>query len=143
LSAFERLPPRTVQGEGAKRARARDAAVYKQTLARLVRKHEWLAEWVANCLKLLNGRAGDPASFDALDSLIGRQAYRLTNWRVASDDVNYRRFFDVNTLAALRMEQLPVFEATHRLVLRWLRSGQLAGLRIDHPDGLSDPQQYF
>jgi (1->4)-alpha-D-glucan 1-alpha-D-glucosylmutase len=117
--------------------------VYKQTLARLARKHEWLVEWIAACLAQLNGKVGDPASFDALDALISRQAYRLTNWRVASDDVNYRRFFDVNTLAGLRMEQLAVFEATHRLVLRWLRSGQLSGLRIDHPDGLSDPQQYF
>ena len=143
LGSFGRLPPRTVQDEAAKRARARDAAVYKQSLARLARKHAWLVEWIAACLKQLNGRMGDPASFDALDALISRQAYRLTNWRVASDDVNYRRFFDVNTLAGLRMEQLGVFEATHRLVLRWLRSGQLSGLRIDHPDGLSDPQQYF
>jgi (1->4)-alpha-D-glucan 1-alpha-D-glucosylmutase len=143
LSSFGRLPGRDVQDESAKRARSRDAAVYKQTLARLARRHEWLAEWIAACLTQLNGRAGDPASFDALDRLISRQAYRLTNWRVASDDVNYRRFFDVNTLAGLRMEQLSVFEATHRLVLRWLRNGQLAGLRIDHPDGLSDPQQYF
>ncbi|MEJ6023052.1 malto-oligosyltrehalose synthase [Ramlibacter sp. PS4R-6] len=143
LGSFERLPPRTVQDESGKRARSRDAAVYKQTLARLVRKHDWLADWVANCLKHLNGHVGNAASFDALDALISRQAYRLTNWRVASDDVNYRRFFDVNTLAGLRMEQHSVFEATHRLVLRWLRNGQLSGLRIDHPDGLSDPQQYF
>lgn len=143
LSSFGRLPPRDVQDESSKHARARDAAVYKQTLGRLARRHEWLAEWIAACLGRLNGRVGDPASFDTLDRLISRQAYRLTNWRVASDDVNYRRFFDVNTLAGLRMEQLGVFEATHRLVLRWLRGGQLSGLRIDHPDGLSDPQQYF
>jgi len=143
LSALGRLPPRHETDESARRARSRDGAVYKQTLARLARKNEWFAEWIALCLKRLNGNAGDPSSFDALDALISRQAYRLTNWRVASDDVNYRRFFDVNTLAGLRMEQLSVFEATHRLVLRWLRGGQLSGLRIDHPDGLSDPQQYF
>ncbi|HVE53032.1 MAG TPA: malto-oligosyltrehalose synthase, partial [Ramlibacter sp.] len=71
------------------------------------------------------------------------QAYRLADWRVASDDVNYRRFFDVNTLAALRMERREVFEATHRKVLHWLQDGMLSGLRIDHPDGLSDPQAYF
>jgi len=117
--------------------------VHKQALARLARTHEWLAAWIAHCLARINGRVGAPTSLDELDTLISRQAYRLTNWRVASDDVNYRRFFDVNTLAALRMEQLSVFEATHRLVLRWLRNGQLTGLRIDHPDGLSDPQQYF
>ena len=143
LASFGRLPPRTVQDEAAKRARSRDSAVYKQALARLVRKHDWVREWMDACLKHLNGHVGDPSSYDALDALINRQAYRLTNWRVASDDVNYRRFFDVNTLAGLRMEQMSVFEATHRLVLRWLRNGQLSGLRIDHPDGLSDPQQYF
>ncbi|HEY8047602.1 MAG TPA: malto-oligosyltrehalose synthase, partial [Ramlibacter sp.] len=143
LASFGRLPPRTVQDESAKHARSRDAAVYKQTLARLARKQAWLVEWIEACLKQFNGTVGEPSTFDALDALISRQAYRLTNWRVASDDVNYRRFFDVNTLAGLRMEQLSVFEATHRLVLRWLRGGQLTGLRIDHPDGLSDPQQYF
>jgi (1->4)-alpha-D-glucan 1-alpha-D-glucosylmutase len=143
LSSLRALPPRDAQDESAKRARSRDAAVYKQTLARLARRHEWLAHWIAACVDQLNGRIGEPSSFDALDQLISRQAYRLTNWRVASDDVNYRRFFDVNTLAGIRMEQPAVFEATHRLVLRWLRGGQVAGLRIDHPDGLSDPQQYF
>ncbi|HTH78616.1 MAG TPA: 4-alpha-glucanotransferase, partial [Ramlibacter sp.] len=143
LSSLRALPPRDVQDESAKRARSRDAAVYKQSLARLARRHEWLAEWIAACVDRLNGRVGEPSSFDALDRLISRQAYRLTNWRVASDDVNYRRFFDVNTLAGIRMELPAVFEATHRLVLRWLRGGQVAGLRIDHPDGLSDPQQYF
>ena len=143
LASFKRLPPRTVQDESARRARSRDVAVNKHALGRLARENPWLLDWIAACLKRLNGHVGDPASFDLLDALISRQAFRLTNWRVASDDVNYRRFFDVNTLAGLRMEQLPVFEATHRLVLRWLRGGQLAGLRIDHPDGLSDPQQYF
>ncbi|MBA3771931.1 MAG: malto-oligosyltrehalose synthase [Ramlibacter sp.] len=143
LDAFARLPGRGTLAEASRRARCRDAAVYKGNLARLVRKHEWLANWLEVCLKRLNGNAGDPASFDDLDRLIGRQAYRLANWRVASDDVNYRRFFDVNTLAGLKMEQPGVFEATHRLVLRWLQAGRLVGLRIDHPDGLSDPQQYF
>ena len=143
LDAFAHLPERDTQDESLRRARSRDSSVHKQALARLAREHEWLANWIAQCLKRLNGQAGDPASFDPLDRLIARQAYRLADWRVASDDVNYRRFFDVNTLAALRMEQPSVFEATHRLVLRWLQAGQLSGLRIDHPDGLSDPQQYF
>ncbi|MEO8652616.1 MAG: malto-oligosyltrehalose synthase [Ramlibacter sp.] len=143
LDALAKLPPRDVTNEASRRERLRDAALHKKSLARLAQQHEWLARWIANCLLLLNGRVGDAASFDALDRLIERQAYRLANWRVASDDVNYRRFFDVNTLAALRMEQPSVFEATHRLVLRWLQDGQLAALRIDHPDGLSDPQQYF
>ncbi len=80
---------------------------------------------------------------DALHELLERQAYRLAHWRVAADEVNYRRFFDVNDLAALRMENAEVFGATHRLILELLQAGQVAGLRIDHPDGLFDPARYF
>jgi (1->4)-alpha-D-glucan 1-alpha-D-glucosylmutase len=143
IDAFAKLPPRDVQDETQRRARVRDTAIHKKNLGRLAQQHGWLAGWIRDCMKHLNGQPGEPASFDALDRLIARQAYRLADWRAASDDVNYRRFFDVNTLAALRMEQAAVFEATHRLLLRWLQGGQVAALRIDHPDGLSDPQQYF
>jgi len=83
------------------------------------------------------------ASADALHDLLEAQAYRLAYWRVASDEINYRRFFDVNDLAALRMENEAVFEATHRLVLELIRARKIDGLRIDHPDGLYDPAQYF
>lgn len=141
LDAFGRLPTRDQPEEGDKRAR--DSAVFKRSLARLASRHEWFMRWTDACLRHLNGQAGNPDSFDALDRLISAQAYRLADWRVASDDVNYRRFFDVNTLAALRMERPEVFEATHRKVLHWLQDGWLSGLRIDHPDGLSDPQAYF
>ena len=140
LDAFARLPSRDDVAEGERRAR--DAAVYKRSLARLVARHAWLANWTQACIQHFNGQPGQPRSFDALDALIAKQAYRLADWRVASDDVNYRRFFDVNTLAALRMERPEVFEATHRKVLRWVQDGWIDGLRIDHPDGLSDPQAY-
>jgi (1->4)-alpha-D-glucan 1-alpha-D-glucosylmutase len=78
-----------------------------------------------------------------LHALLERQAYRLAYWRVAADDINYRRFFDVNDLAALRQEDAEVFEATHDLVLRLAADGKVDGLRIDHSDGLHDPAQYF
>ena len=78
-----------------------------------------------------------------LHALLERQAYRLAYWRVAADDINYRRFFDVNDLAALRQEDEEVFEATHDLVLRLAADGKVDGLRIDHSDGLYDPAQYF
>jgi (1->4)-alpha-D-glucan 1-alpha-D-glucosylmutase len=143
LDAFGRLPSRDTTDPDARRARVRDTAVYKRSFARLAARHEWLSQWIAGCVQRLNGQAGDAASFDALDALISRQAYRLADWRVASDDVNYRRFFDVNTLAALRMERDDVFEATHQKVLEWVQNGWITGLRIDHPDGLSDPRQYF
>jgi (1->4)-alpha-D-glucan 1-alpha-D-glucosylmutase len=143
LDAFGRLPSRDDPQPEARRSRVRDSAVYKRQLARLASRHDWLARWIEACVQHLNGHAGDPSSFDALEKLIDAQAYRLADWRVASDDINYRRFFDVNTLGALRMERPEVFEATHRKVLHWLQDGLLTGLRIDHPDGLSDPQGYF
>ena len=90
-----------------------------------------------------NGTPGNPESFDHLDDLLMAQSYRLAYWRVAPDEINYRRFFDINDLAALSMERPEVFNSTHELILQWLGSGQLQGLRIDHPDGLCDPKQYF
>ena len=98
---------------------------------------------VEQAIARLNGMPGDAASFDALDELLSRQHYRLAYWRVAPDEINYRRFFDINDLAALSMERAEVFEATHALIFRLLEEGKLAGLRIDHPDGLFDPAQYF
>jgi (1->4)-alpha-D-glucan 1-alpha-D-glucosylmutase len=143
LDALRRLPGRNDTEAASRRTRLRDCTVFKRQLARLAARLEWLSHWIAACVRHLNGQPGEPGSFDALDALIQAQAYRLADWRVASDDVNYRRFFDVNTLAALRMERPEVFENTHRKVLHWLQDGWLAGLRIDHPDGLSDPQGYF
>ncbi|HEX6349983.1 MAG TPA: malto-oligosyltrehalose synthase [Candidatus Dormibacteraeota bacterium] len=82
-------------------------------------------------------------SRDRLDGLLDRQNYRLARWRMAGHDLDYRRFFDINSLVGVRVEDERVFEATHGLVLGWLASGVLDGLRIDHPDGLRDPEQYF
>jgi (1->4)-alpha-D-glucan 1-alpha-D-glucosylmutase len=78
-----------------------------------------------------------------LEELVDRQWYRLAWWRVADDELNYRRFFDVDTLAALRVEDPQVFAATHALLLDLVASGALQGLRIDHPDGLADPRGYL
>ncbi|MEZ0165209.1 malto-oligosyltrehalose synthase [Kineococcus sp. LSe6-4] len=78
-----------------------------------------------------------------LEELVDRQWYRLAHWRVADEELNYRRFFDVDTLAAVRVEDPEVFEATHRLLLELVHEGSLQGLRIDHPDGLADPRGYL
>ena len=79
----------------------------------------------------------------ALPDLLARQWYRLAWWRVADDELNYRRFFDVDTLAAVRVEDPVVFDATHTLIERLVLDGSLTGLRIDHPDGLADPRAYL
>src|SRR5208337_491781 len=94
-------------------------------------------------VEALNGNPDDPSSFEQLHELIKAQAFRLANWRVASDDINYRRFFDTNDLAGIRMENENVFQATHRLILQLISEGKVDGLRLDHPDGLYDPAQYF
>src|SRR5262249_30352151 len=101
--------------------------------------HEFLAENV----RIFNGKRGEPASFDLLEALLLEQAYRLAYWRVAADEINFRRFFDINELAAICMERPEVFEATHGLILRLLEQGVIDGLRIDHPDGLYDPVAYL
>jgi (1->4)-alpha-D-glucan 1-alpha-D-glucosylmutase len=89
-----------------------------------------------------NGTPGEPDSFLALHRILEDQAYRLAYWRVASSEINYRRFFDINELAGLRMEVGEVFEATHRLLLRLLAEGKVQGVRLDHIDGLFDPAGY-
>ena len=90
-----------------------------------------------------NGTPDDPHSFDRLDKLLDAQVYRLSHWKAAADEINYRRFFDVNELAAVCMEEPGVFEESHRLVFDLLARGDVDGLRIDHIDGLYDPPEYL
>lgn len=97
---------------------------------------------VESALSALNGRPGEPETWRALDALIRRQNWRVASFRVAADDINYRRFFNVNDLAGLRMEQREVFEATHRWLAARLADGTLDGVRLDHVDGLLDPAAY-
>jgi (1->4)-alpha-D-glucan 1-alpha-D-glucosylmutase len=94
-------------------------------------------------LARFNGIPGQAGSFDALHELLEDQAYRLAYWRTASHEINYRRFFDVNTLAGLRVEDPDVFSSIHRLLAELIRDGRVTGVRIDHPDGLFDPARYF
>jgi (1->4)-alpha-D-glucan 1-alpha-D-glucosylmutase len=94
-------------------------------------------------LARLNGKAGDSASFNELHALIDMQHYRLAYWRVGPHEINYRRFFDVTALVSVRVEDEHVFKASHQFIFELLRSGAVAGLRVDHPDGLRDPQTYF
>lgn len=96
-----------------------------------------------NLLRRFNGKAGKPNSFDLLDNLLNRQYYRLAHWQVASEEINYRRFFDINELAALRMEDDRVFKTYHQLLFNLIKEGKVQGVRVDHPDGLYDPPAYF
>ncbi len=123
--------------------RHRNKEVGKRTLARLCRNNAEIKRFVEENVILFNGVVGRVESFDLLHLLLEEQAYRLAFWRVAADEINYRRFFDINDLAGLRMEEIEVFNQTHGLILDLVATGRLDGLRIDHPDGLYDPLAYF
>ncbi len=143
VAAFGHLPPRDATGTDAVAERSRDKEVHKGRLAQLARGHPPLAEAIERAVRTVNGVAGERDSFVTLDELLTAQGYRLAYWRVAADEVNYRRFFHINDLAALRVENEEVFEATHRFVLALAAEGRIDGLRIDHPDGLYHPTEYF
>ncbi|WP_295878952.1 malto-oligosyltrehalose synthase [uncultured Thiohalocapsa sp.] len=143
VTAFGNLPPRDALDADALAARRRDKALHKRRLAELCAAHADLHRYVQDCLRDFNGAADYPADTARLHDLLEAQAYRLAHWRVAADEINYRRFFDINDLAALRMEHPAAFDAVHELVLSLIGEGCIAGLRIDHPDGLYDPAAYF
>src|SRR5262245_17853367 len=94
-------------------------------------------------LRAYRAASDRPDAVIALHYLLERQHYRLAHWRLAGSEINYRRFFDITSLAGLRVEHRPTFDAVHGLVRRLIAQGQLQGLRLDHIDGLYDPQQYF
>jgi (1->4)-alpha-D-glucan 1-alpha-D-glucosylmutase len=123
--------------------RDREKEVIKRRLAALTSASARVHTHVADAVRILNGVAGCAPSFDALDRLLGEQAYRLAHWRVAGEEINYRRFFDINELAAIRMEDPCVFELVHAFPFDLIRRGCLDGMRIDHVDGLFDPGDYL
>jgi malto-oligosyltrehalose synthase len=143
ITAFSHLPSRHEINNDRITERNRDKEIHKRRLAELCARVTEISACLHASVKTINGDPADPSSFEDLHELIKAQAFRLANWRVAADDINYRRFFDTNDLAGIRVENEAVFEATHRLVLRLVADGKADGLRIDHPDGLYDPAQYF
>jgi (1->4)-alpha-D-glucan 1-alpha-D-glucosylmutase len=143
ITGFRNLPSRDEGSPERQVERRRDKEVHKRHLAGLVEHCSDIALFLEENLHTFNGTAEESSSFDQLHHLIEAQAYRLTFWRVASDEINYRRFFDINDLAGLSMENDEVFDATHQLLLRLVKEGKLDGLRLDHPDGLYDPEAYF
>lgn len=118
-------------------ARHRDKEVIRTLIERLSNEVPFIGEIIDKAVDSVNRNP------DALHDLLEHQNYRLAYWRTAEQELGYRRFFDVNTLIGLRAENARVFADTHALILTWLREGILDGVRIDHPDGLRDPRQYF
>ncbi len=143
LTAMRRLPGRGEVSRASRVERAREKEVIKRRLAALTRESRPVRDHIARAVSLFNGVRSDPRSFDRLDDLLGAQAYRLAHWRVAAEEINYRRFFDINELAAIRMEDPAVFARVHAFPYELLREGLLDGFRIDHVDGLFDPGDYL
>ncbi|HEY8555284.1 MAG TPA: malto-oligosyltrehalose synthase [Burkholderiales bacterium] len=138
ISAFRNLPGRGEREPDRVIERARDKEVHKKRLVELCAAEPRLREHIERVV----ARYNEPP-WDALHELLENQAYRVAYWRTASDEINYRRFFDINDLAALRMEAPQAFYTTHRLISELIAQGKVNGLRVDHPDGLYDPPAYY
>ncbi len=143
LTSLERLPTRTETNPDRVKERLREKEVIRRRLRRLVQECPPLDGLLAEELARLNGRRGDPRSFDRLEALLAEQGYRLCHWKVAADEINFRRFFDVNELAAIRIEDPAVFAAVHGKVRALVESGTATGVRVDHVDGMYDPAGYL
>ncbi|HEX2092065.1 MAG TPA: malto-oligosyltrehalose synthase [Longimicrobiaceae bacterium] len=145
VTALEHLPPRKSTDAASIAERRRERIVSRRRLQALYDDPESGAvrRAIDVAVERFNGEPGDSSSFDRLDALLADQAYRLAHWRVAAEEINYRRFFDVNDLAGVRVELPEVFQVTHRLILHLVREGKVTGLRIDHPDGLFHPRDYL
>jgi (1->4)-alpha-D-glucan 1-alpha-D-glucosylmutase len=142
ITALENLPSR-VETEPAKLAeRVREKRIIRERLIKLCETDPSVLQAIQSAVAEWQD-GSDPKNLDRLDALISEQPYRLSYWRVAAEEINYRRFFDVNSLAAIRVELPEVFEATHRLLLELFADGSLDGVRIDHIDGLARPAQYL
>ncbi len=143
LTALEYLPRRTETDPERIKERAREKEIIKKRLERRCAEAPPVLRAIEKAIEKINGHVGNPRSFDRLDELLNAQSYRLAFWRVAAEEINYRRFFDVNDLAAIREELPEVFDAAHKLLFELVASGAVNGLRIDHPDGLYRPLEYF
>jgi (1->4)-alpha-D-glucan 1-alpha-D-glucosylmutase len=143
ITAFEILPGREGLSKEDRSRRDLGKELCKQQLSSFCESHPRVREFIEENVAQINVDEDDSASAKDLHDLLERQAYRLAYWKTASDEINYRRFFDINDLAGLRQEREEVFDATHKLILDLVGEGKVQGLRVDHPDGLRDPKGYF
>jgi len=143
ITSLEHLPGPGEQDPEKQGERRREKEIVKKRLSALCLESQKIEGFLEEIVAIFNGTAGDAHSFDLLDSLLQEQAYRLSYWRVATEEINYRRFFDINGLAAIRMENPAVFEQTHSLLFRLIREKKVTGVRLDHVDGLYDPLSYL
>jgi (1->4)-alpha-D-glucan 1-alpha-D-glucosylmutase len=143
ITALSHLADSTETDDARIRERQREKEIVKKRLSTLLGASPEAAQAIQETLLEINGERGHPRSFDRLERLLESEAYRLSFWRVAMDEINYRRFFDINELAAIRVEDPEVFSPVHALIFDLVSQGHVTGLRVDHPDGLYEPEKYF
>jgi len=146
LYMLKYIPAQQTQGEEAStqgRERYDQISFIKRMLWELWNGSEEVQAFIQQNIETFNGEPGRPDSFDLLDDLLGEQFFRLAYWKVGNEELNYRRFFTVNELICLRVEDASVFHAVHEYILKLVKAGKITGLRIDHIDGLYDPTAYL
>ena len=143
LSGLRNLPSHNSSDGDLVRQRRRAVTSLTVAWKELMEKSPELQQIADRAAAAMNGHVGDPRSFDRLHRLLEEQVYRLANWRVSGEEINYRRFFDVNDLIGLSMENPRVFAATHQLLRHLLADDMVQGVRVDHCDGLLNPRQYM
>jgi (1->4)-alpha-D-glucan 1-alpha-D-glucosylmutase len=143
ITALDRLPGAGKTTPEKSEERIPEKNVNRDRLQRLWDESSPIRQHIQTNLKLFNGTKGQADSFDPLHQLLEKQVYRLSNWRTAAHEINYRRFFDVNHLVGIRVEIPEVFHQTHSLILKLIGEGKISGLRLDHIDGLFNPAAYF
>jgi len=142
-TAISHMPHASETAPASRQERGREKEIIKRRLGELCTRSAEVRDAIEVALVAKNPSAVGHGDIEWLDALLADQNYRLAYWRVATEEINYRRFFDINELAAIRMEDPRVFEATHSLVLELVGRGAVTGLRLDHTDGLYEPQAYF
>ncbi|MGC2696161.1 MAG: malto-oligosyltrehalose synthase [Candidatus Angelobacter sp.] len=143
LGGLRNLPSHCVTDGDAVRQRRRTIPSLLQALKEVMARPPEAREFRDKAVELVNGHPGDPRSFDSIHRMLEAQVYRLAHWRVSGEEINYRRFFDVNDLIGLSMENPRVFAATHQLLRHLLADDMVQGVRLDHCDGLLNPRQYM
>lgn len=143
ITALDHLPDITETAPHKVRERMREKEIIKNRLASLLNRNKTIKTCIDNTLKRLNGTKQAPHTFDHLEGFLKEQSYRLSHWRVAHDEINYRRFFDISELAGIRAENPKLFVALHDIVMKMISRGWVTGLRIDHVDGLFHPNHYL
>ena len=143
LFQLDHMPPSSSTSPEAIALRGREKEIARQRLVRLLDEHPLMKAHLDENVRLFNGVPGDPHSFDLLHEMLELQPYRLSFWRTAMHEINYRRFFDINDLAGIRVEEASVFTDAHVRIAALAASGVLQGLRLDHIDGLFDPTGYL